>query len=97
MPRKPGLVTVAARGDYRASLEALRDRLAAEVERSEGAAGAALSKQRADVLTVLDGMTEPEVSKVVVFDRGMLAAALRVDWKAYEQQLEDLPYDPLHD
>lgn len=57
-----GLVKAVKTGNYRASLEALRDRLAVELGDASGSAVAALGKQLADVLRVLDGMTEPEVS-----------------------------------
>jgi len=44
------LRSVVAKGDLRASLEALRDHLAAELDRNEGQGTAALAKQLAEVL-----------------------------------------------
>lgn len=57
------LTEVVKAGDYRASLEALRDKLAAEIEAGSGNT-AALAKQLADVLHKLADMKPPEVSKV---------------------------------
>jgi hypothetical protein len=57
-PRKAAatLKTAVAKGDHKASLEALRDRLAVEIERCEGSAVAALAKQLSDVLAKLAAM-----------------------------------------
>ena len=51
-----------ASGDRRKALEAIRDRLAGEMKRAEGAAVAALSRQLTEVLGQLDAIKEPEVS-----------------------------------
>lgn len=53
MSESQSLAEVVATGDYRRSLEALRDRLAEQVEIIEGRDLAPLSKQLADVMREL--------------------------------------------
>jgi hypothetical protein len=53
-----------AEGNYRASLEALRDTLAASIEEANASHRAALAKQLADVLTILSSMPGERKSAV---------------------------------
>jgi len=62
-PRKAKTTAqVVAGGDYRASLEAIRDRLAAEMATAEGASLASVAKQLADVLSRLENLPSKEAS-----------------------------------
>ena len=56
MSDSEGLAAVVATGDHRASLEALRDRIAAELGMVEGRDVAPLAKQLADVMRELSNM-----------------------------------------
>lgn len=62
-PLSPFAAEVAS-GDRRRALEALRDKLVASIEETEGFHVAPLAKQLSDVLVQLDGLKEPEVSAV---------------------------------
>jgi hypothetical protein len=53
MTRRRSLETVVAQGDFRVSLEALRNHLAAELDQSDGRGTAALAKQLTDVLKAI--------------------------------------------
>ena len=53
-----------ASGDYRKSLEALRDRIAADILSVDGCHTAPLAKQLADVLAKLDTLKPAEESRV---------------------------------
>ena len=56
----PSLVAAAASGDRAATLRALRDRLALEVETSNSARDvAALSRQLTDVLSLIEALPKP--------------------------------------
>lgn len=63
MPRtRPSFADEVASGDRRRALVALRDRLVAAIEETEGFHVAPLAKQLTDVLAQLDQLKEPEVS-----------------------------------
>jgi len=64
MARRKLLTTVVAAGDIRASLEALRDRLAAEIEEADGKELAPLAKQLSDVLHRIESLPRKEASRV---------------------------------
>lgn len=64
MSRRRALRTVVAEGDIRASLEALRDKLAIEVDAANGREVAPLAKQLADVLERLEALPRTEGSRV---------------------------------
>lgn len=51
-------------GDKRASLEAIRDRLAAELVRSRGQSAAAVARELRAVIDALDAIPDGEVSAV---------------------------------
>jgi hypothetical protein len=61
-PPKPTFAAEVASGDRRRALVALRDRLVAAIEETEGFHVAPLAKQLADVLAQLDQLRVPEVS-----------------------------------
>lgn len=67
MPDGATLAEITAAGDRRAALEAVRDRVAAELDTAEGRDVAALSKELRDVLRELDAM--PGGEKVTKLDR----------------------------
>lgn len=61
MPRgHPDLSTIVARDDRRQSLEAIRDRLARELQSVEGRDVAVLSKELRDVMRELDSLPSGE-------------------------------------
>ena len=51
-------------GDRKAALEAIRDRLAAELTRARGTGAAAIARELREVLTELEAIPDPEVSPV---------------------------------
>jgi hypothetical protein len=57
-----GLAAVVRAGDRRRSLEALRDRLAADIDAADARLVPALAKQLVDVLRDIEGLREPEGS-----------------------------------
>jgi uncharacterized protein YoaH (UPF0181 family) len=60
----PPDVTSAVRGDKRDALEAIRDRLAAELIRSKGQAAAAVAKELRATIDAIEALPGGEVSKV---------------------------------
>jgi hypothetical protein len=56
------LSTVVKRGDIRESLEAIRDKLAIELEMSPGREAAAVAKQLLEVMSALDALPKAEES-----------------------------------
>lgn len=75
MARPRTLHAVVNEGDHKASLEALRGRLAREIDRSEGRDVAPLAKQLADVLRELHG--QPVRGEASVVDELAERAARR--------------------
>lgn len=67
MPDSEILAEVTARGDRRAALEALRERVAAELGAAGGRDVAALSKELRDVMRELDAL--PSAGVVTKLDR----------------------------
>jgi hypothetical protein len=72
----PKKIPLTLPGDTKGDLRALRDRLVAEIERSEGSAVAALAKQLADTLKALAAMPN-EREKSTVDDLSKRRAARR--------------------
>lgn len=62
MSDSAGLAAVVQGGDRRKSLEALRDRLAADIDSADARLVPALAKQLVDVLRDIEGLREPEGS-----------------------------------
>lgn len=61
------LATAAKKGDTRETLEALRDRLSASIEKTEsGRDVAALSKRLMEVMQLLDALPDPKAAKTKV-------------------------------
>ncbi|MGW4476845.1 hypothetical protein ACWENQ_44940 [Nonomuraea sp. NPDC004354] len=68
MARQPEIpppdITGAVRGDKRAALEAIRDRLAAELVRAKGQAAAAVAKELRSTIDAIEALPGGEVSAV---------------------------------
>ncbi|MGI5293261.1 hypothetical protein ACQEVF_59485 [Nonomuraea polychroma] len=60
----PADITGAVQGDKRAALEAIRDRLAAELVRAKGQAAAAVAKELRATIDALEALPGGEVSAV---------------------------------
>jgi hypothetical protein len=76
MPRGyPDLTTVVARDDRRQSLEAIRDRVARELQESEGRDVAVLAKELREIIRELDSL--PATERVTPLDE--LAGAVSDD------------------
>lgn len=60
----PAELVAAVAGDRRAALEAIRDRLAAELQRARGTGAAAVARELREVLAELEAIPDEEVSPV---------------------------------
>lgn len=63
-PTQLDALVQAVGGDRKAALEAIRDRLAAELTRARGTGAAAIARELREVLTELEAIPDPEVSPV---------------------------------